>query len=127
MNCRPGLPDLSCYSRPKPEKIYQITRKNSKRPQNMANGCKIYRMDIKYTNIFHYRTVKNLPKFGFWVWNYSIWQPCCRLQGQSLSRIRNNQNVSEGPIQKKNLIFFLSKNFVQPVLKLSKVRCKLCM
>jgi hypothetical protein len=32
-------------------------------------------MAIKYTNIFHYKTLPNLPKMGFLVWKYTIWQP----------------------------------------------------
>jgi hypothetical protein len=32
-------------------------------------------MDIKYTNIFFPRPSKNLPKFGFFVFKYTIWQP----------------------------------------------------
>jgi hypothetical protein len=30
---------------------------------------------IKYTNIFHYKTLQNLPKFGFLVCKFAIWQP----------------------------------------------------
>jgi hypothetical protein len=34
-------------------------------------------MAIKYTNIFHCKTLQNLPKLGlFLVWEYAIWQPC---------------------------------------------------
>jgi hypothetical protein len=33
-------------------------------------------MAIKYTNIFHCLTLQNLPKFGFLVGKYAIWQPC---------------------------------------------------
>jgi hypothetical protein len=65
--CHPGLPDFSCYNIPKWERIYQITRKYTKWPENMANGRKIYQMDIKYTNIFYSKTLQNLPKFGFLV------------------------------------------------------------
>jgi hypothetical protein len=32
-------------------------------------------MDIKYTNIFHCKTLQNFPKLGFLVWKYAIWQP----------------------------------------------------
>jgi hypothetical protein len=37
-------------------------------------------MDIKFTNIFHYKTLQNLPKLGIWVWNYTIWQPWLSVQ-----------------------------------------------
>jgi membrane-associated HD superfamily phosphohydrolase len=34
---------------------------------------------IKYTNIFHCKTLQNLPKFVFFfAWKQTIWQPCCR-------------------------------------------------
>jgi hypothetical protein len=33
-------------------------------------------VSIKYTNIFHCKTLRNLPKFGFLVWKQTIWQPC---------------------------------------------------
>jgi hypothetical protein len=42
----------------------------------MANGRKIYQMDIKYTKIFLCKILQNLPKFGFLVCKYTIWQPC---------------------------------------------------
>jgi hypothetical protein len=32
-------------------------------------------MVIKYTKIFHSKTVQNLPKLGFLVWKQTIWQP----------------------------------------------------
>jgi hypothetical protein len=35
-------------------------------------------VSIKYTNIFHCKTLQNLPKFGFSVWKQTIWQPCFR-------------------------------------------------
>jgi hypothetical protein len=31
---------------------------------------------MKYTNIFHFKTLPNLPKLRFFVWKYTIWQPC---------------------------------------------------
>jgi hypothetical protein len=40
--------------------------------QNIPNGRKI---DQK-TNIFHCKTLPNLPKLGLLVWKYAIWQPC---------------------------------------------------
>jgi hypothetical protein len=32
-------------------------------------------MAIKYYYVFHCKTLQNLPKLGFLVWNYAIWQP----------------------------------------------------
>jgi hypothetical protein len=33
-------------------------------------------VSINYTNIFHCKTLQNLPKFGFLVWKQIIWQHC---------------------------------------------------
>jgi hypothetical protein len=41
----------------------------------------------KYTNTLHCKTIKNLPKLGFLVWKYAIWQPWSQSYG---SGIRNN-------------------------------------
>jgi hypothetical protein len=40
-------------------------------------------MVIYYTNLFHYKTLKNLPKSGFLVWKFAIWQPC-KFQAKTL-------------------------------------------
>jgi hypothetical protein len=52
---------------------YQNGKKYAKLPPNIPNGHNIYQMAlnrthfIKYTNIFHCKTLKNLPKLGFLV------------------------------------------------------------
>jgi hypothetical protein len=46
---------------------YQNGENMTRRPQNVPNDHKIYQMDIKFTNIFHYKTLQNLPKLGIWV------------------------------------------------------------
>jgi hypothetical protein len=53
-------------------KIHQITTKYTKLPQNILNYHKIYQMavkihqmSIKYTSIFHCKTLQKLPKFVF--------------------------------------------------------------
>jgi hypothetical protein len=33
-------------------------------------------MSIKYTNMFHFKNLQNLPKLGWLVEKYAIWQPC---------------------------------------------------
>jgi hypothetical protein len=48
---------------------------NTKRPWNVPNGRNIFQMDIEYTNLFHSKVLQNLPKLGFLVWKYTIWQP----------------------------------------------------
>jgi hypothetical protein len=53
--------------------------------KNIPNINKIYQMAPKYgrtaiknipTYIFQSKTLQNLPKWGFLVWKYAIWQPC---------------------------------------------------
>jgi hypothetical protein len=55
-------------------------RKYTKIPRSIPNVNKnitvIDQVSIKYTNIFHCKTLQNLPKFGFFVWKENIWQPC---------------------------------------------------
>jgi hypothetical protein len=34
---------------------------------------------IDYTNLYHYKALKNLLKLGFLVSKYTIWQPCIYL------------------------------------------------
>jgi hypothetical protein len=45
-------------------KMYQMTTKFTKSPSNLPIGRKIYQIAVKYTNIFHYNTLQNLPKSG---------------------------------------------------------------
>jgi hypothetical protein len=69
-----GLPDLSWHNKPKRgnnHKIYRITTKFV----GIPNGRKIDQMAIKYTNIFHRKTLQNLPKFGFLVLKFTIGNP----------------------------------------------------
>jgi hypothetical protein len=62
------LPDFPWYNIPNWGKIYQITIKYSKRPQNITYGLKIDQMNINIpTNIGNYNTLENLPKLGFLV------------------------------------------------------------
>jgi hypothetical protein len=52
-------------------------------------------MAVKYTNIFHCKTLQNLPKFGFLVLKYTIWQPClCCLRGRR-KRKMDTRNKSD--------------------------------
>jgi hypothetical protein len=48
-------------------KIYQITIKNTKWPQNIPNGIKIDQQAIKQTNIFKCKYLWKIPKLGFLV------------------------------------------------------------
>jgi hypothetical protein len=49
---------------------------------------------INYTNIFHCKTLQNLPKFGFLVWKQTIWQPC------------SGEEAEEAWIELKGTIYF---------------------
>jgi hypothetical protein len=61
---------FSLYNIPKRRKIYQITIKYTKWPQDIPNGHKIDRLASKYNNIIYCKTLQNLPKLGFLVWKY---------------------------------------------------------
>jgi hypothetical protein len=52
--------------------MYQIAIKYIKWPEDISNGLKIDQISIKYTNIFHSKPLRNLPKMGFLVWQYTI-------------------------------------------------------
>jgi hypothetical protein len=85
----PGLPDFSRYNISKRGEIYQITIKTPNGHKICKPiGLKIDQIDLKRTNIFHWMTHQNLPKLGFLVWKYTIWQPCPSL---SLSSLRRQQ------------------------------------
>jgi hypothetical protein len=76
-----GLPDFSCYKMPKWGKIYQITANLTKCPWYVTQDRNIGQVSIKYTVLFHCKTLQNLPKFGFLVWKQTIWQPWPRNVG----------------------------------------------
>jgi hypothetical protein len=46
---------------PNGQTIYQMGKKYTKWAKNIPNGQKIYQMGKKYTNIFHCKTLQNLP------------------------------------------------------------------
>jgi hypothetical protein len=48
---RAGLPDFSWFKIPKLGKIYQITTKYTKSPQNIPNYHKICQITTKYTKL----------------------------------------------------------------------------
>jgi hypothetical protein len=76
MGLTPGLPDFSWHTIPKGEKMYQIATKLPNAHKCTPNGRNIFRMAIEYTNLSHSKTLQNLPKLGFLVLKYTIWQPC---------------------------------------------------
>jgi hypothetical protein len=46
-----------------------VTTRISKLPKNIPNGRNIFQIVLNYTNIFHFKSFKNLPKLGFLVEN----------------------------------------------------------
>jgi hypothetical protein len=45
--------------------LYQMVINNTKRPYIISNGHKLYQTAVKFTNIFHYKALQNIPKLGF--------------------------------------------------------------
>jgi hypothetical protein len=63
---RAGLPDFSWFKIPKRGEIYQMITKYTNWPLNISNGRKIgNKLVIKYTKIFHCKTPKIYPNWGF--------------------------------------------------------------
>jgi hypothetical protein len=62
-----GLPDLSCYVIPKPEKMYQTNTKFTKWSKFSPNVRKIFQKYIKYINIFQSNALKIQPNLRFFV------------------------------------------------------------
>jgi hypothetical protein len=58
---------------------YTKLLQNSQIPKTIPNGCEILQGTIKdtyiHTNIFHFEAVQVVPKLGFLVCKYTIWQP----------------------------------------------------
>jgi hypothetical protein len=71
-----GLPDFSWDNIPKRGKIYQITIKCTKLPQDIPKCCQIFQMDINYTNSFHSKALQNLD---FWFENIPSGNPAYNL------------------------------------------------
>jgi hypothetical protein len=76
----PGLPDFYLYYQ-NGVKIYQIATILGNDPkiyQMVVIG--IFHMPIKYTNLFNFEDLKNLPKLWILVWKNTIWQPWITLK-----------------------------------------------
>jgi hypothetical protein len=53
-------------------KYTKMTTKYTQWYKHIWNGSSIDRMAVKFTNIFHCKTIQNLSKLGFLVWKYTI-------------------------------------------------------
>jgi hypothetical protein len=93
----PGLPDLTWYNIPNWEKYTKL-------PQNIPNDYKMNQMAAictKYTDIFHCKSLQNLPKLGFLVWKYAIWQA-------GTNRRRNKEFAELEKLKEGEIIFHFS-------------------
>jgi hypothetical protein len=70
----------------------------------------MHQVSIKYTNVFHCKTLQNLPKFGFLV-RKQIWQPW--------SQTKNN--ISEKKIRWRK-IFSDHLRLNVPIIRFEKIR-----
>jgi hypothetical protein len=50
-------------------------------------------MAIQYSSSFNCKTLQILPKSGFLVWKYTIWQPCSWQWCTFLSKVVNQQYI----------------------------------
>jgi hypothetical protein len=113
-----GLPDFSWPNLPKRRKMYQMTIKFTKCPQNIPNYRKIYQMTIKYTYIFHCKTVQNLPKLGFLFenkpsrnpdWQASIKCSLVTFRQKASDAKLANENISKHYNQGCQMVYFQTK------------------
>jgi hypothetical protein len=98
LRAQPGLPDFSWHNTPKRWKMYQIAIK-------LSNAIEIYQMAVKYSDLFHSKTLQNLPNFGFLVWKYTIWQPWCS------PAHKRAPNHAPSPLPPSTFIGFSRKKF----------------
>jgi hypothetical protein len=63
-------------------------------------------MARKYTDSFHSKTLQNVPKFGFFVWKYAIWQPCFQC-----SRFEFSNEITTSMIFFSKPRFFFADDF----------------
>jgi hypothetical protein len=71
-----GLPGFSWHNTPKRgENVPDCHLCNY---QMAITIYQMVRMAIEYNKLFHSKALQNLPKLGFLVWQYTIWQPWLR-------------------------------------------------
>jgi hypothetical protein len=71
----------------------------TKWPWNIPDDNKIFQMTVKYTNMFLCKALQNLPKLGFLVWKYTIWQHWTRHQALFMN-IHRAKFSCAGPLEK---------------------------
>jgi hypothetical protein len=55
------------YNIPNGSTIFQMALQYSKWQFNIPYGSTIYQMALTYADIFHFKALRNIPKFGFLV------------------------------------------------------------
>jgi hypothetical protein len=50
-------------------------------------------MAIKYTNIFHSKTLQNIPKLGFLLCKYTLWQPLSQMAAVLLDYVTTTDEL----------------------------------
>jgi hypothetical protein len=68
-----------------------MTENYIKWPQNLANGREIDQASIKYTSIFHRKTLQNFTKIGIFGLKSTIWQPCLKVPDQNFAILENSK------------------------------------
>jgi hypothetical protein len=86
----------------------------------MRIGSETDQRGIKFTDIFHCKTLQNFPKLGFWVWKYTIWNPdsVSVRQGCQMAYFKTqNPNLCKfwRVLQLKMLLYFIA---IWPILLL---------
>jgi hypothetical protein len=93
--CRgPGLPDFSGHTIPKRDKKYTKLPQNYPMTIKIPNGNNIFQVAIEYTKLFDSKALQILPKLGFLVWKYTIWQPCPGQLFNTLSMVTPKRSIT---------------------------------
>jgi hypothetical protein len=71
---------------------------------------------MKYTKIFHCKTLQNLPKLGFLVWKQTIWQPCFKSANRAEyiigpTRVPFQQEKEKTDLSKSSFLILSTKTF----------------
>jgi hypothetical protein len=99
---RPGLPDFSRSKHTKTVKVYQMTTHYTKRPYIIPKDHPLHQTALRYTNIFHSKSLQNIPKFGIFglkINHLATLIPTRRRSEQSVSllSVTSIQDTFDGP------------------------------
>jgi hypothetical protein len=71
----------------------------SKWVYTVQNGHIIFQIGLKYVNIFPSMALQNLPKLGFSVCKYNIWQPWRLVALLRHTRFRSHDLIAARPVK----------------------------